>query len=216
MPALFTRRADRVLRAVLVVAAALLVGAPTLLLAWVRSPHVTGQYREIEQPILFDHRHHVKDDGIDCRYCHDSVEKSPFAGVPPTATCMNCHGQIWNESKQIELVRKSYFEDEPIHWNRVHRLPDFVYFDHSIHVGKGVGCEECHGRVDEMPGVYQAAPLTMGWCIDCHRDPGPHLRPREAVTVMGWKPDGDRAALGAALAARYGVRRLTHCTTCHR
>jgi hypothetical protein len=216
MPAPFPRWSNAVLRQGIVAASVLLlaaVGAPML---WVRTPWASGQYRLLEQPVEFDHRHHVVDDGIDCRYCHDLVERSAYAGVPPAERCMNCHGQIWNESAVLAPVRASFFDDRPIAWQRVHRLPDFVFFDHSAHVGHGVGCEECHGRVDTMARVYQVAPLTMGWCLDCHRDPAPHLRPRELVTVMGWSPDRPRAELGRELMRQYDVRSLTSCTTCHR
>jgi hypothetical protein len=200
----------------LVGGAAALVGAPLLLWGWVRTPYVTGQLRPLEQPVPFDHRHHVGDDAIDCRYCHDSVDRSPDAGVPASAVCMNCHNQVWNESPLLEPVRRSFFQGIPIAWVRVHRLPDFVFFDHSIHVAKGVGCEECHGRVDRMARISQVAPLTMGWCLDCHRDPGPHLRPPSAVTEMGWTPEGSRQTLGRELVARHDVRPGTNCSTCHR
>jgi hypothetical protein len=185
--ALFTRRADRLLRAALALGALLLVGVPTLVFALVRSPLITNQFDPIEQPVAFDHRHHVQDDGIDCRYCHDTVERSPAAGVPSTSVCMGCHGQVWNQSPQLELVRRSYFENRPIRWNRVHRLPDYAYFNHAIHVKKGVACETCHGHVEDMAAVYQVAPLTMGFCVDCHRAPGIEH-----------------------------VRHLEHCSTCHR
>ncbi len=189
------------------------IGTPLALMAWVRSPFATGQFREPEQPIPFDHRHHVSDDGIDCRYCHTLVEKSPYAGVPSTNICMNCHNQIWNQSPLLQTVRESYYDRKPIVWERVNRLPDFVYFNHSIHVNKGVGCEECHGRVDRMARIAQAAPLTMKWCLDCHRSPAERLRPLDKITVMGWKgPVG----IGKVLQQRYQVRPGTDCTTCHR
>jgi hypothetical protein len=185
-------------------------------MAWVRSPQITGQFDPIRQPIAFDHRHHVADDGIDCRYCHDLVERSPYAGVPPTERCMNCHNQIWSTSPQLEAVWQSYINDRSISWARVHRLADFVYFDHAIHVNKGVGCETCHGRVDRMARVYQAASLTMGWCLDCHRHPERFVRPVEAVTTMGWNPPEAQERLGPELVRRYEIRRLTSCTACHR
>jgi hypothetical protein len=216
MPALFSPRADLVLRTALGVAALLVIGTPTLLMAWVRTPQVTGQHNPIEQPVVFDHRHHVADAGIDCRYCHDSVERSRYAGVPASSLCMNCHGQVWNDSPLLAPVRRSYFENKPILWNRVHRLPGYVYFDHSIHLKKGVGCVTCHGRVDEMAGVYQEAPLTMGWCLDCHRAPESHLRPHDKITSMDWQPAGDALAAGRAIALENDVQHLTHCSTCHR
>ncbi len=192
------------------------VGVPIGLMAWVRTPMATGRLRAPEQPVPFDHRHHVSDDGIDCRYCHTTVEHSPLASVPSTDICMNCHNQIWNDSPLLQTVRESYYDDRPIRWQRVNRIPDFVYFNHSIHVNKGVGCEECHGRVDRMARVYQAQPLTMRWCLDCHRDPAKHLRPLNQVTAMGWEPSVDREVLGKELMKRYHVDPGTNCTTCHR
>lgn len=200
----------------MVFAGVVIIGGPLLLMAWVRTPYVTSQGNPVQQPVLFDHRHHVVDDGIECRYCHSTVDRSPSAGIPTTARCMGCHGQIWNESPLLARVRSSYFSGQPIPWVRVNRLPDFVYFDHSIHVAKGVGCESCHGRVDQMAAIEQAKPLTMGWCLSCHRRPEAQLRPRSEVTTMGWKPKENQLALGAALKKEYGVRSLTNCTTCHR
>src|SRR5262249_10471583 len=145
--------------------------------------------------------------GIDCRYCHTAVEESSFAGMPSTKTCMNCHSQIWVGSAMLEPVRESYRTGQPIHWQRVYNLPGFVYFDHSIHVHKGVGCASCHGRVDRMPFLYQAQSLLMEWCLDCHRHPEQQVRPREEVFNMAWEaPGGDQPALGRALVKQYGVR----------
>lgn len=216
MASLFPRWSDTLLRVGLVVALAVAALAVVLLMAWVRTPQITGQFDPIEQPVEFDHRHHVADDGIDCRYCHDLVERSPYAGVPPTERCMNCHSQIWNDSPLLEPVWESYFSDRPIPWVRVHRLPGFVYFDHSIHVKKGVGCESCHGRVDRMARVYQVASLQMGWCLDCHRNPQNQLRPLAEITTMGWVPPRPQEELGLELMELYQVRRLTDCTACHR
>ncbi|HWV58241.1 MAG TPA: cytochrome c3 family protein [Longimicrobiales bacterium] len=216
MAALFPRWFDSLARAVLVAALVSAVSAIALPMIWVRTPFVTGQYDPVEQPVQFDHRHHVADDGIDCRYCHDLAERSPVAGVPPTERCLNCHSQIWNDSPLLEPVWLSFTSGLPIPWVRVHRLPDFVYFDHSIHVNNGVACETCHGRIDRMARVYQVAPLTMGWCLECHRNPEPHLRPRDAVTVMGWEPDRDGDATGPGVVRTPDVRRLTHCSACHR
>jgi hypothetical protein len=198
----------------------LLLATPALglaaLMLYVRTPLNTGQNHPVEQPIEFDHRHHVADVGIDCRYCHQSVEDSSSAGLPATSVCMNCHSQVWNKSPLLQVVRQKYFTDQPIPWNRVHNLPDFVYFNHSIHVNKGVGCVTCHGRVDQMAAVQQAEPLTMGWCLDCHRDPSAFLRPREQITNMAWLPPKDAATLGKQLATQYDVHSRTSCTTCHR
>ena len=186
------------------------------LMLYVRTPYGTSQDQPLEQPVEFDHRHHVVDIGIDCRYCHTTVETGPYAGIPPTSTCMNCHAQVWNRSALLNLVRQDYFTDTPIPWVRVNRVPKFVYFNHAIHVNKGVGCVTCHGRVDQMPAVMQVAPLTMAWCLDCHRNPYPHLRPREEITNLAWIPQGDPVELGKRLAAEYDVHTRTSCTTCHR
>jgi hypothetical protein len=215
MAAIFSRQAGGMLRLVIVAIAAVLVGTPLGLMAWVRTPHVTGVGNPIQQPVLFDHRHHVVDDGISCAYCHSTAERAAPAGLPSTARCMGCHGQIWNHSPLLEPVRESYFTGRPIPWVRVNRLPDFVYFDHSIHLAKGVGCESCHGRVDRMAAVFQAKPLTMGWCLGCHRNPEKFVRPRSEVMTMGWSA-GDQRALGAMLVRQYRVREMTHCTACHR
>ena len=214
MSALFRRRADFVFRLVLVVIVAGATGAIGGLMVYARVPAGNRQFEEVVQPVQFDHRHHVVDDAIDCRYCHQGVERGASAGIPSTALCMNCHAQIWNKSPKLEPVRESYFTGRPIRWVRVHQVPDFVYFDHAIHVKKGVGCETCHGRIDTMGAVYQVAPLTMGWCVDCHRDPTPNLRPAEAITSMGWAPD--RPGLGQELKKKLDVHSRTSCSTCHR
>jgi hypothetical protein len=216
MPQLFPRWADAVMRVGLVVLALLVVGAPIFPMLWVRTPYVTGQYGQPAQPIPFDHRHHVVDDEIECLYCHGDAERSPYAGVPSTGLCLNCHNQIWNDSPLIQLVWRSYRERRPIAWRRVNDLPDFVYFNHAIHVRKGVGCETCHGRVDEMARVYQAAPVTMGWCLSCHRDPARYLRPREAIARMGYRPERPQAVVGRELMDAYDVTPITTCTACHR
>jgi hypothetical protein len=180
----------------------------------VRSPYMTNQGVHREQPVPFSHQHHVAGLGIDCRYCHTTVETSSFAGIPPTSTCMNCHSQIWTNAEMLEPVRASYRTGQPLHWVRVHRLPDFVHFNHSIHVAKGVGCATCHGRVDKMNLMYQASPLTMEWCLDCHRAPEKYLRPQEEVFNMGYVAK-DQETLGPQLVKKYAVRSLTHCSTCH-
>jgi hypothetical protein len=184
--------------------------------AWSRSSWVTQAGVAREQPVPFSHAHHVGDEGLDCRYCHTSVETSGFANVPPTKTCMNCHAQIWNTSPTLEPVRDSFRTDRSIPWTRVHDLPDFVYFDHSIHVNKGVGCESCHGRVDQMPLTRQVASLQMEWCLDCHRHPERHVRPRAEVFRMGYEPPGDQETLGRELVKEYKIQSLTSCSTCHR
>jgi len=204
-------------------------GAIFILLAgaWVlaeinRSSYNTGQYIERQQPVQFSHKHHVGDDGIDCRYCHTSVEVSNTAGMPPTKTCMNCHSQIWSESPYLEPVRASWKEGKPIEWTRVHDLPDYVYFNHSIHVNKGVGCNTCHGPIDEMPAVYQYQSLQMEWCLECHRGPERFLRPKEQVFNMDWREENttdEQLREGEALKKQYRVRAssvITSCSTCHR
>lgn len=190
------------------------------ILGWVfnvldRSAYATGQGVILEQPVPFSHDHHVAALGIDCRYCHTSVETQAFAGMPPTATCMSCHKLIWSASDMLAPVRASLADDEPIRWTRVNDLPDFVYFDHSIHVAKGVGCASCHGRVDQMPLLYRAQSLQMEWCIDCHRNPEGHVRPRGEVFDMGWEAR-DQATLGPALVAEYHIEPRIDCSTCHR
>ena len=182
------------------------------------SPYITGEDTTITQPVPFSHEHHVGGLGIDCRYCHTGVETSAFAGVPPTETCMTCHSQIWTNAAMLDPVRKSLADNEPIRWRRVNRLPDYVYFDHSIHIAKGVGCTTCHGNVDRMPLMRQAAPLTMGWCLDCHRDPTPNLRPKNEIFAVDWTPPPDQAKRGKMLMDEYHIHvgTLTDCSVCHR
>ena len=184
-----------------------------------RSDYTTRVAQEREQPVPFSHAHHVGGLGLDCRYCHTTVETSSFANIPPTKTCMNCHSQIWSTSPTLEPVRESYRTNQSIRWTRVHDLPDFVYFNHGIHVNKGVACEVCHGRVDRMPLMAQHASLQMEWCLNCHRNPEKYVRPREFVTTMGYEPAGDQEEIGRKLVAEYKIqdaRTLTSCSTCHR
>ena len=180
----------------------------------VRSPYATDQGIAREQPVPFSHQHHVAGLGIDCRYCHTSVETSNFAGIPPTQTCMNCHAQIWTNASMLEPVRASYRNNTPIIWSRVHRLPDFVHFNHSIHVNKGIGCVSCHGRIDKMALTAQASPLTMEWCLNCHRHPEQFVRPREQVFNIAWEPPNQKVS-GPRLVAEYKIHSLTSCSTCH-
>ena len=180
--------------------------------------HFDGPYRIGDappQPIPFSHKHHVGDDGIDCRYCHDSVEKSSFAGIPSTHTCMSCHSQLFTDQAMLAPVRASMATGQPLRWKRVHTLPDFVYFDHSIHIAKGVGCIECHGQGDRMPLSRRVASLQMQWCLECHRDPEPHRRKASLVFVM--KPTSEVRAHGGLPDTKIqSTRRLTDCSTCHR
>ncbi len=168
------------------------------------------------QPVPFSHQHHVGRLGIDCRYCHTSVEDSSFAGVPSTKTCMNCHSQMWVGSEMLAPVRASYESGKSILWQRVHDLPDFVYFNHSIHINKGIGCVTCHGQVDQMPLTWQVQSLQMRWCLECHRHPEKFVRPREEVFSMNWTPPKDQAVLGKELVEKYQIKSLTSCSTCHR
>jgi hypothetical protein len=193
-------------------------------LTWVftvldRSSYATRAAQTREQPVPFSHAHHVGGLGIDCRYCHTTVETSSFANLPPTKTCMNCHSQIWLSSPTLEPVRASFRDDKSLSWTRVHDLPDFVYFNHSIHVAKGVGCETCHGRVDRMPLMAVAHALQMEWCLNCHRNTEKYIRPREFITTMGYEPAGEQEEIGRRLQKEYNiqdVRLLTSCSTCHR
>lgn len=181
-----------------------------------RSSYVTGVGVARLQPVPFSHKHHISDVGIDCRYCHTSVEESAFAGVPATQICMNCHSQIWADSAMLEPVRASARSGTSLEWTRVHNLPGFVYFDHSIHVKKGVGCATCHGRVDGMPLMRRENSLYMEWCLECHREPERFVRPREFVFSMDWQPPEDRLALGHKLVDEYRIEKLTSCSVCHR
>jgi hypothetical protein len=226
MRALFPRWTNTAYRlalgALFGVAPVVLVG----LMIYVRTPWNTGQFEAVEQPVQFDHRHHVIDDEIDCVYCHRGAESSDYAGVPSTDVCMGCHAQVWNGSALLDGVRRSYFSGQPIPWNRVHDLPDFVYFNHAVHVQRGVGCAACHGRVDEMARVFPTQPLNMGFCLDCHRRAG-ELPERRSTT-----PSLEGADERAVQPALFGVvseaadshfvlgpgrvDSLTTCTACHR
>jgi len=191
-------------------------GCLWLLISVTRSSYVTRVKEAREQPVPFSHAHHVGGLGIDCRYCHTSVEESRFAGIPPTATCMNCHSQIWSDSDMLEPVRASFREDESLVWWRVHDLPDFVYFDHSAHVNKGVGCTTCHGPVDRRPLVWQESTLLMEWCLECHREPERFVRPQGEVFSVAWQPPEDQLKQGRELVGLYDIHPRTSCSTCHR
>jgi hypothetical protein len=220
MPQVFHPSANTLSRVVLsslVIGPAALLGLIYLL---VRSPYQTQVGVIREQPVQFSHEHHVNGLGIDCRFCHTSVETAASAGMPATHTCMTCHSQIWSDSPLLEPVRVSMKTKEPLAWARLHDLPDFVYFHHGIHIQKGVGCAECHGRIDKMPLAWRDKPLTMEWCLECHRDPAPRLRPtRDDVFAMDWEPPA-----GSVLAQRgeileknhVEVGQLTNCSICHR
>ena len=183
------------------------------------SPYTTYVDVPFDQPVPFSHKHHVGDDGIDCRYCHASVEKSAFAGLPSTQTCMTCHSQIFTDAPVLAPVRQSLATNTPLKWNRVHDLPGFVYFNHSIHIAKGVGCSTCHGRIDQMPLTWRVNTLYMKWCLDCHRQPQKYVRPPDKIYDITWQPAQERPHDGAALVAQYHIDtsgRLTNCSICHR
>lgn len=182
----------------------------------IRSPYATQMHVAREQPIPFSHKHHVQEVGLDCRYCHTSVEDSSFAGLPPTKTCMNCHAQLWADSPMIAPIHESFRTKRSIAWTRVHDLPDFVYFNHSIHVKKGIGCATCHGSVDEMPLMWREATLQMEWCLDCHRTPEKYVRPREEVFNLHWQPNEPQEVLGERLVQAYHIESETSCSVCHR
>lgn len=213
MAGLFPPWSDPLLRGVLLAIPGGALLSITVLMLYVRTPYNDQRAYRVEQPVQFDHRHHVRDDGIDCRYCHTSVERSSTAGIPPTELCMGCHAQVWNQSDKLALVRASFFRDEPIPWNRVHDLPDFVFFNHSVHVHAGVECAHCHGDVAGMPLVAKVNSFTMGFCLDCHRDPAAH--------VPGYRARPERRLTSTNdLLARAGAPIVTNplltCSTCHR
>jgi hypothetical protein len=167
------------------------------------SGYLTGQYVVKRQPVPFSHEHHTRGLGIDCRYCHTSVERSAFAGLPPTETCMNCHRQIWTNAELLEPIRASYRDNVPMQWTRVHDLPDYVYFNHSVHIAKGIGCYSCHGKVNRMPLMFQNASLQMQWCLDCHRNPAQNVRPREEVFNLDWDAGRPATYSNRAVNARF-------------
>ena len=218
MAQIFRPYADTLARVVL--AAILVVPFLAIGIAYgiMRSSYITSENITLGQPVAFSHEHHISGLGLDCRYCHAGVERSAIAGVPPTHTCMTCHSQLYTNAEMLAPVRLSLAENKPIHWNKVNKLPDYVYFDHSIHIAKGVGCTTCHGPVGQMPLMRAGAPLTMGWCLDCHRNPAPNLRPASAVFDPDWAPPGNQLEQGKALLAQYHIdnSHLTDCTVCHR
>jgi len=202
------------------VAVAVLAGVAFLAYTQIaRSSYLTGRYLERMQPVQFSHKHHVGDDGIDCRYCHQTVETTASAGMPATQTCMNCHSQLFADQQYLEPVRASFRDNKPIEWQRVHDLPEYTYFNHSIHIAKGVGCSTCHGQVDNMPAVFQENTLQMEWCIACHRAPEKFIRPKSEVFNMQWQ-DGDiDEGERAKLKVDYKIRSkelMTSCSICHR
>src|SRR5438105_10363145 len=216
MPQIFHRSTNTIARVSIFGAVFFIAGLLVLAAAISRSSWVTEAGVPREQAMQFRHERHVAGNGLDCRYCHTSVEDSAFAGIPPTKTCMNCHSQIFSGSPFLEPVRDSFRTDRSIEWTRVHDLPDFVYFNHSIHVHKGVGCTTCHGQVDRMPLMWQEKSLQMEWCGECHRQPERYVRPRGAVFSVDYAPPADQIELGRRLVAEYQIQRLTSCATSHR
>jgi hypothetical protein len=218
MPQIFHRSTNFISRLSIYGAVVIIAALSYALYAIATSPWYTQQYVKRQQPVPFSHRHHAGELGIDCRYCHTSVEKSSFAGVPPTQTCMTCHSQIWTNASMLEPVRASYRDDKSLEWIRVNALPDFVYFDHSIHVAKGVGCTTCHGLIAQMPLTERAGTLYMSWCLECHRQPEKYLRPKSEVFNPYYEPPtgARQLELGKKLMAEYHVQSLQTCSTCHR
>ena len=215
MAQIFHRSTNTISRVSIFGGVAVLLALLAAVAAINRSSYLTEVRVARVQPVQFSHKHHVSDDGIDCRYCHTSVENSSFAGIPSTKICMNCHTQIWADSPMLEPVRASFRTGKSLEWTRVHNLPGFVYFDHSIHVNKGVGCSTCHGRVDQMPLMSRENTLYMEWCLECHRAPERFVRPREQVFNMEWQAPEDQLALGQRLVREYRIQKLTSCSVCH-
>ncbi len=219
MAQLFHHGANNIAKASLVIAVLLGGVAFYVYTQIARSSYLTNQFVERQQPVQFSHKHNVGDDGIDCRYCHTSVETSYSAGIPPTQTCMNCHNQLWSDSPYLEPVRASFRDNKPIEWERVHDLPEFAYFNHSIHIAKGVGCSTCHGQIDNMPAVYQQSSLQMEWCLSCHRNTEAYIRPKSEIYNMEWDGNDLSVEQRQQLKADYKIRSvqmLTSCSTCHR
>jgi hypothetical protein len=218
MGQLFKRRANAIAKLTLVGAALFVAGASAAMFALARSNFWTRVDAPVEQPVPFSHKHHVGDDGIDCRYCHTSVENSGFAGLPATETCMTCHSQLFKDAPVLQPVRDSMETGQPLKWQRVYDLPDYVYFDHSIHVNKGIGCATCHGAINEMPLTFKTQELYMRWCLSCHRDPARFIRPKGEVFNMTYTAPRDQHSLGQKLVKENNVHTagLTDCYTCHR
>lgn len=225
MPQIFHKNMNYQVKTAIVAIVLLANAAFAAAFIWYKSGNVSGQGNQVIQPVQFTHEHHVGGLGLDCRYCHFNVERSSFAQVPPTKVCMTCHSQMYTQEQILEPVRESWRTDKPIQWVRVHQLSDFVYFNHSAHVNKGIGCAECHGRVDQMPLMYQANSLHMAWCLQCHFNPQDHVRPKDQITNMEYEhptsPDqkiavGDQQLTQLELAKQYHVQSKVNCSTCHR
>lgn len=217
MAQVFHRSINWVAKFSIIAVLGLVGGLLSILLNINRLDYVSGVGVSPDQPVPFSHKHHVTGMGIDCRYCHTSVETSAFAGIPPVETCMTCHSMVWTEAALLEPVRAAYRDDMPLQWTRVHDLPDFVYFRHNVHVNKGIGCTTCHGAVDQMPLMMKAETLNMEWCLTCHRNPAQFIRPRDRVFDVSWTPPADQLVQGQQLVEEYKVRvsQLTDCSVCH-
>ena len=216
---LFAPGADAVMRLVLWSIVVVLVGGGAMALTWSYGDFVGNVGVAPEQPVPFSHKHHSGELGLDCRNCHAQVTHEATAGLPPTHTCMTCHSEIWTGSSMLAPVRDSFAKEDPLHWVRVNRLPDYVYFNHSIHVAKGVGCSSCHGAVNEMQLTYAAQSFRMEFCLSCHRAPEQFVRPQSEIWNMQWQPPANQATLGPDLVKQYhilGPQRLTDCSICHR
>jgi Cytochrome c7 and related cytochrome c len=217
MAAIFGPAANLAVKVTLLAVAAIVLLGACVWFWWPRTDYARNLNSVVDQPIPFSHQHHVAGLGLDCRFCHTSVETSANAGLPPTSTCMTCHSQVWTNAALLAPVRESLANNTPIIWHRVTDLPDYVYFNHSIHIAKGVGCESCHGAIESMPLTYKAKTLTMEFCLDCHRNPASNLRPKSAIYDTGWRRTNDTPS-PATLLSLYHVpdRTLTDCSLCHR
>ena len=214
MAQVFDRNSNALARMSLVLTGLIVIALGVALNSLQRSPWVTRQGQRPDQPIPFSHKHHVEGLGLQCQYCHTSVEKSSYAGIPPTKTCINCHSQIWTNAEMLEPVRTSWATGASINWIRVHDLPDYVYFNHEIHVNKGIGCASCHGRVDEMPLMYQENTLQMEWCLNCHRNPASNLRPTSEIYNMAWAGPSTRNPVWCATTGKPGpTAQAVNCVT---
>jgi hypothetical protein len=211
---LFPKWSNRAVYAVLAAVPLAIIGAITAFALYISPYNSQAGYAPV-QPIPYSHRLHAGDLGLDCRYCHVNVEKSPVAMIPPAETCMNCHATVQKDNPEILKLAESYHTGKAIEWERVHKSPDYVYFDHSVHISAGVGCVSCHGRVDQMDVVMQEKPLSMGWCLDCHRNPEKHLRPKDKVTDMAWQAE-NQLELGLQLKTKFKINPTTDCSGCHR
>ncbi len=211
----FSKSADRQLRIVISAILLAIVAAITLS-AYLFRPERADTGYQPRQPVAYSHKLHAGNLGLDCRYCHSTIERSAYAAIPSTETCMNCHTRVKADSPLLQLVRESYATGRPIPWVHIHKLPDYVYFNHQAHLNAGVSCVSCHGRVDQMAEVKQVKPLSMAWCLECHRNPAPNVRPVSFITKLDWQPDRDPAAIGRELIAAKHIAPPTNCSGCHR